>query len=77
MSRGVVAPRIREGELPSHLVQTGPETIQELSQFACEHGIEGFQLKPFDVASILRVVLANDGVRFFHVGGHVPLKASR
>ena len=36
---------------------------------------QAFQFKPLDVASIIRVVLSNDGVRFSHVGGHVPIKS--
>ncbi len=70
-----IAPSVRERELPSHLVQTGPETVQELSKFHSKHGIEGFEFKPLDVSSILRVVLSDHGVWFFHVSGHVPIKS--
>ena len=61
--------------MPTHLVQAGSETVEELSKFHSQHGLEGFQLKPLDVASILRVVLGNDGVRVFHVSGHMPIES--
>ena len=70
-----IAPSIRESELPSHLVQAGSETVQEFSEFHSQHGLDGFQLKPSDVSSVLRVVLGNDGVRFLHVGGHMPIES--
>jgi hypothetical protein len=72
---GGVPSSVGFGHLPSHLIEAGAETVQEFSKFHSKHGIESFQLKPFDVASVLRVVLGNDGVRFFHVSGHVPIES--
>src|SRR5579864_1571047 len=70
-----IASSVRERELPSHLVETGPETVQELSKFHSKHGIEGFEFKSLDVSSVLRVVLSDHGVWFLHVSGHVPIKS--
>src|SRR5262249_54103546 len=61
--------------LPSHLVKGRPEAVQKFSEFHPKHRLEGFHLKPFDISSILRVVLGNNGVRFFHVSGHVPIES--
>jgi hypothetical protein len=70
-----IAPSIGQCHLPSHLIESRAETVEEFSKLHPQHGIETFQFKPFDIASILRVVLGNDGVRFFHVGGHVPIES--
>ena len=70
-----ISPSIGHGHLPSHLIETRPETVQELSKFHSQHRVEGFQLEPLDVSSVLRVILGDDGVRFFHVGGHVPIES--
>lgn len=72
-----ISPSGRISQLPSHLVETRTETIEELSQFHAPNRIERFSLSPLDMSSILGVVLANDGIRFFHMSGHMPLKASR
>ena len=70
-----VAPSIGQGHLPSHLIESRAETVEEFSKLHPQHRIKAFQFKPFDISSILRVVLGNDGVRFFHVGGHVPIES--
>jgi hypothetical protein len=74
ISRGIL-PSSGRCELPSHLVKTRPETVKEFAEFHPDNGVERFHLKPFDVASVARIVLANDGVRFFHVGGHMPVQS--
>lgn len=70
-----IASASRSCQLPSHLVETRPETVKEFSEFHSQHRSETLQLKALDVSSILRVILGNDGVRFFHVGGHVPIES--
>lgn len=60
-----IPPSIGQSQLPRHLVETGPETVQEFSKLHCQNGIEDFKLKPFDVSLTVRVVLGNDAVRFF------------
>jgi hypothetical protein len=70
-----ISPSIGHGHLPSHLIETRPETVQELSKFHSQHRVEGFQSEPLDVSSVLRVILGDDGVRFFHVGGHMPIES--
>lgn len=70
-----ISPSIGDGHLPSHLIETRPEAVQELSKFHSQHRVEGFQLEPLDVSSVLRVIFGDDGVRFFHVGGHVPIES--
>src|SRR5260370_37758611 len=74
VSRGVFAcSGLRH--LPTHLIEPRPETVQELSEFHPQHRLESSQLKPLDVSSVLRVVLGNNGVRFFHIGRHVPVES--
>ena len=70
-----VASRVRLRHLPSHLVETGPETVQELSELHSKHRLESLQLKPLDVSSVFRIIPADYGVRFFHVGGHMPVES--
>jgi hypothetical protein len=71
----VIWPGYGLGHLPSHLVETRTETVQEFSELQPQYGVESFQFNPFDVASVLRVVLGNDSVWFFHVGGHIPVES--
>jgi hypothetical protein len=70
-----ISPSIGLGHLPSHLIETRSQTVQELPEFHAHGGVKGFTVKPLDVSSVQRVILANDGVRFFHVSGHVPIES--
>jgi hypothetical protein len=61
--------------LPSHLVETTPETIKEFTDFHSHDGFKGFHLESLDVASVISVILSDDGVRFFHMGISMPIKS--
>jgi len=70
-----VSSRFGLSQLPCHLVETGPKAVEELPKLHSEDRIEALKLKPFDVSSVIRVVLGDDGVRFFHVGRHMPVES--
>lgn len=72
---GKISPSIGIGQLPSHLVEARPEAVQELPEFHPHNRLEGLSFVPLDVSSIVRFVLADDGVRFLHISGHVPVES--
>ena len=67
---GKIPPCGGQGQLPSHLVKTGAETIEKLPKHHSKIGNEAFKVVPFDVASVLKIIFANDGVRFFKPRTH-------
>ena len=70
-----VAPCVRESQLPSHLIESRTQAVEKLSKDHSEFGLEGIKCVPLDVASVLGVILASDGVRFFKKNVNMPLES--
>lgn len=65
----------RQSQLPSHLVKARTQTVEKLPEHHSKVGLEAFKVVPLDVASILRVILANDGIRFFTPRTDKPIES--
>jgi hypothetical protein len=70
-----VLPRSGERELPSKLIESGTETIQELSQEHSNNDVHRLHLRPADISRILRILLCDDGVRVFKVNVEFPIES--
>jgi hypothetical protein len=70
-----VLPRSGQRKLPSKLVESRTETIQELAQEHSDNNVHGLQLRPADISRILRILLCDDGVRVFNVNVEFPIES--